>query len=177
MKPPRGKLAEPRDVSCRGGWSSCFLAELPSQGASFRGEGRRVSNPGRSPPSPAPGRLVRPSSRGSSASGFKGGVSIRERPLAPRMTAGKGDSAVRAAVAVARIAPARRKVYGVHSGTCPTRLETRTKESDACASRRVFSKPHGAVKARGFFGSRGRDPDEVRSASLSGAPPARLPPR
>ena len=42
-----------------------------------------------------------------------------------------------------------------YSGTCPTRLETRTKESDARASRRVFTKPHGAVKARGSLRAEG----------------------
>jgi hypothetical protein len=34
------------------------------------------------------------------------------------------------------------------SVTCPTRLETRTKESNMCASRRALRNPAGAVKAK-----------------------------
>ena len=36
------------------------------------------------------------------------------------------------------------------SVTCPTRLETRTKESNMCASRWVATKPAGAMKVKAF---------------------------
>ena len=56
------------------------------------------------------------------------------------------------------------------SATHPTRLETRTKESNARASQRVHSKPRGAMKVRAGARRLRWDPGPAGS----GAPPARL---
>lgn len=58
------------------------------------------------------------------------------------------------------------------SATHPTRLETRTKESNARASRRVSSSPRGAMKVK--VGA--RRPRWDPPAPAGGAPPARLAP-
>ena len=60
------------------------------------------------------------------------------------------------------------------SATHPTRLETRTKESNARASQRVCRKPHGAAKAKARREpGRGGIPAPRRAP---GAPSARLVP-
>ncbi|XP_030425012.1 uncharacterized protein LOC115654624 [Gopherus evgoodei] len=56
------------------------------------------------------------------------------------------------------------------SATHPTRLETRTKESNTCASQRLDAKAHGAMKVRAGAGRLRWDPE----ATAEGAPPARL---
>ncbi|KAF4094591.1 hypothetical protein G5714_024691 [Onychostoma macrolepis] len=56
------------------------------------------------------------------------------------------------------------------SATHPTRLETRTKESNARASQRVSSSPHGAMKVKAGARRSRWDPP----APAGGAPPARL---
>ncbi|KAK2886003.1 hypothetical protein Q8A67_016840 [Cirrhinus molitorella] len=63
------------------------------------------------------------------------------------------------------------------SATHPTRLETRTKESNARASQRVSSSPHGAMKVKAFPLPGGRSPRWDPPAPAGGAPPARLVPR
>ena len=168
MKPPRGKLAEPSDVSCRGGWSPASPRGGPRRRGRppWRGAGR-VPNPGRSPPSPAPGRLVSAPATGRWPAGQRA-RGVRERPRVPWSTAGDGGRARSALTGGARAGPGPPEGVRRYSGTCPTRLETRTKESDACASRRVSTKPHGEVKARGPSAGRGRDLRR-RGASPRGA--------
>ena len=56
------------------------------------------------------------------------------------------------------------------SATHPTRLETRTKESNARASQRVSEKPRGAMKVRAGARRLRWDP----CPAGQGAPPARL---
>ncbi len=56
------------------------------------------------------------------------------------------------------------------SATHPTRLETRTKESNARASQRVSSSPHGAMKVKAGARRFRWDPPSPEG----GAPPARL---
>lgn len=56
------------------------------------------------------------------------------------------------------------------SATHPTRLETRTKESNARASQRVSTSPHGAMKVKAGARRPGWDPPSPEG----GAPPARL---
>ena len=74
-------------------------------------------------------------------------------------------------VARAGIGPRqRRQGSAAMSATHPTRLETRTKESNARASQRVHSKPRGAMKVRAGARRLRWDP----GPSGSGAPPARL---
>ncbi|XDV44633.1 hypothetical protein PO909_012883 [Leuciscus waleckii] len=58
----------------------------------------------------------------------------------------------------------------VMSATHPTRLETRTKESNARASQRVSTSPHGAMKVKAGARRPGWDP----LSPEGGAPPARL---
>ncbi|KAI9540402.1 hypothetical protein NQZ68_040717 [Dissostichus eleginoides] len=64
----------------------------------------------------------------------------------------------------------RRQGSAAMSATHPTRLETRTKESNARASQRVHSKPRGAMKVRAGARRLRWDP----GPSGLGAPPARL---
>lgn len=64
----------------------------------------------------------------------------------------------------------RRSRSAVRSATHPTRLETRTKESNARASQRVPSSPHGAMKVKAGARRSRWDP----RSSERGAPPARL---
>lgn len=56
------------------------------------------------------------------------------------------------------------------SATHPTRLVTRTKESNARASQRVSTSPHGAMKVKAGARRPGWDPPSPEG----GAPPARL---
>ena len=64
----------------------------------------------------------------------------------------------------------RRQGSAAMSATHPTRLETRTKESNARASQRVQAKPRGAMKVRAGARRLRWDP----GPEGSGAPPARL---
>ena len=64
----------------------------------------------------------------------------------------------------------RRQGSAAMSATHPTRLETRTKESNARASQRVQAKPRGAMKVRAGARRLRWDPGPAGS----GAPPARL---
>lgn len=66
--------------------------------------------------------------------------------------------------------PKGRPRSAVMPATHPTRLETRTKESNARASQRVPSSPHGAMKVK----AGARRPRWDPPAPAGGAPPARL---
>ena len=112
------------------------------------------------------GGRLEPGGRGPSASGAthdRGGLSsVRSRP---RRVAQGGE----------RPSP-RRQGSAAMSVSHPTRLETRTKESNARASQRdrfLFSKPRGAMKVRAGARRPRWDPGPPRGLS-SGAPPARL---
>lgn len=65
----------------------------------------------------------------------------------------------------------RRQGSAAMSATHRTRLETRTKESNACASQRVVTKPRGAMKVRAGARRPRWDPGPPAGR---GAPPARL---
>lgn len=100
-------------------------------------------------------------------------------PLAPGATVDRsGLSSVRPdCVAPPRAGTgprAGRKGSAAMSATHPTRLETRTKESNARASQRVSSKPHGAMKVRAGARRLRWDPGKGSRGLAPGAPPARL---
>ena len=137
MKPPRGKLAGPSDVSRWGGLSARTGSECLETGKLA---------PRSADACPTPAGLRRHRRRAVSSAA---GVSLRTRPIAARAVAG---AEVDRWVTVAPRLPfpslgSERVVCGApvppegvrrYTGACPTRLETRTKESDARASRRVF---------------------------------------
>lgn len=97
-------------------------------------------------------------------------------PLAPGAAVDRG---VLSSVRPDRAAPPgrgpahvnRRKGSAAMSATHPTRLVTRTKESNTHASQRAFSKPRGAMKVRAGARRLRWDPGPLRGP---GAPPARL---
>ena len=172
--PPPGSLAGPRRAHfLRGG------APRPAPGRPGRVRGRRwLAAPASSftapsaRTSPLPGAvdvvLAAPSLPPHGAEG--------RGPLAPGATVDRGGlSSVRPnRVASPRAgigSRKRRQGSAAMSATHPTRLETRTKESNARASQRARSKPRGAMKVRAGARRLRWDPGPPADP---GAPPARL---
>lgn len=142
-----------------------------------RGRGRRPPPrlPGRAPPAPAPPGV------GCPAGALRSG---RGPPPPTRLSTGSDCPQC----APDRVAPPggdRPTIHGrqgsaAMSATHPTRLETRTKESNARASQRALSKPRGAMKVRAGARRPRWDPRSPPSPLGAGggpgrgAPPARL---
>lgn len=144
--------ARTRFAASRGRGLECSLRPLGSAGCSplvrFRGRCGGVG-PGTGPP--APGATV---DRGVLSSVRPDRVASPWAGTGPRQ---------------------RRQGSAAMSATHPTRLETRTKESNARASQRApFAKPRGAMKVRAGARRLRWDPGHPLGVSRPGAPPARL---
>ena len=98
---------------------------------------------------------------------------LRALPLLDRSTRGDCRQCLRTAV-VQRVGVPTSYSASVanRSVTCPTRLETRTKESNMCASHWARTKPRGAMKVKAFLSV---GPGRIlASETARGALPARL---
>ena len=136
----------------------------PPRGRSFSRAGRgggRASPPTARPLSHPPPPL--PGARGA-------GRTVPSAPRASSRRRVRGNRRSRASLAGGG---AERTGSAAMSATHPTRLETRTKESDACASQGLARKPPWRNEGEGPRpGARGGIPRPLQSAE--GAPPARL---
>lgn len=143
------------------------------EGASPAGGRAGVSSRGAGPPlprrdrSPTPARLPPPFAGAGVGSG-RGGLSpVRPGRVAPSGPGGRVSGRTAGT-------PSERTGSAAMSATHPTRLETRTKESNTCASQGLARKPpwrnegEGRPQPAAEVGSRGL------SQSAEGAPPARL---
>lgn len=117
----------------------------------------------------SPTRPRRVSARGGRARGGTGPPRSRRgcRPGRTVLSAPRPRRAARAGTGPRK----RRKGSAAMSATHPTRLETRTKESNTHASQRATTKPRGAMKVRAGARRLRWDPGPPRGP---GAPPARL---
>ena len=190
MKPPRGKREGPsgrpgvfkRSVRCRSNVRT-FLdgrtGEQPSSAALTPVEGRdrsarqpndRVRKVARLRTgvigAPVCKVAVRPR---------RGRFELRGRRSRRRVTHRDCSQCHRARPPTCTCRARRREAKGLRlkSATFPTRLETRTKKSNACASREVVRNPRGAVKANVDAGRRRRDPARAHRRPISPVPTGR----